>query len=100
MSARGEIMADPKMRVKDSGPESGKFSGRPPPARLTPFSIDGGRGPAYTEFFTHSMKLLPLLSAAALLSGCASAPPQDEERPSQAAKDPAKIHGFFLRKIR
>jgi hypothetical protein len=46
------------------------------------------------------MKLLPLLSAAALLAGCAGVPEQEEERPSQIAKDPAKIHGFFLRKIR
>src|SRR5688572_3682332 len=56
---RGEIMADPKMRVKNSGPESGNFSGRPTPPALTPFSIDGGRGRAYTEFFTHSHETSP-----------------------------------------
>ena len=46
------------------------------------------------------MKLLPLLAAAGILSGCASAPEQEEERWSQVVKDPARIHGFFLRMIR
>jgi len=46
------------------------------------------------------MNSLTLLPVAALLAGCASAPEQDEERPGQIAKDPARIHGYFLRKIR
>jgi hypothetical protein len=46
------------------------------------------------------MKLIALLLPAALLSACASAPVQDDERPKDVIKDPARIHGFFLRKIR
>ena len=41
-----------------------------------------------------------LLPAVLLLSACAAVPEQDEERPSRVAKDPARIHEFFIRKIR
>ncbi|HEY3226757.1 MAG TPA: hypothetical protein VGK61_07180 [Planctomycetota bacterium] len=41
----------------------------------------------------------PLL-AALLIAGCAAAPEQDAEPVKDVIKDPAKIHGFFLRKIR
>lgn len=46
------------------------------------------------------MNLRTLLPAAFLLAGCASVPDQDEERPSKVAKDPARIHGFFVKKVR
>ena len=41
-----------------------------------------------------------LLLAASLLAGCAAVPQQDEERPKDVIKDPARIHGFFLKMIR
>jgi hypothetical protein len=41
-----------------------------------------------------------MLAAAALLAGCAELPEQEEERPKDIIKDPARIHGFFLKKIR
>src|SRR5262245_14589928 len=66
-----------------------------------PFLIDGSSGHAYTDFF----KLLPMnrlapLAAATLLAGCASLADQEKERPKDVIKDPAKIHGFFLKMIR
>ncbi|HEU4339029.1 MAG TPA: hypothetical protein VFS19_03085 [Planctomycetota bacterium] len=46
------------------------------------------------------MNLIKLLPAVALAAGCASLPGQDEEPVKDIIKDPAKIHGFFIRKIR
>lgn len=46
------------------------------------------------------MNLFKLLPAIALLAGCASVPGQDEEPAKDVIKDPAKIHGFFVKKIR
>lgn len=46
------------------------------------------------------MNFLRLLPAAALLAGCAVAPGQDEENFRDVLKDPNRIHGFFVRKIR
>jgi len=43
--------------------------------------------------------IIPLL-AALLLAGCAATPGQDPEPAKDVIKDPAKIHGFFLRMIR
>lgn len=46
------------------------------------------------------MNRATLLLAAALLAGCAALPEQEEERPKDIIKDPARIHGFFVKKIR
>src|SRR5262245_34880048 len=46
------------------------------------------------------MNLLKLLPAALLVAGCAFLPDQEEERPKDIIKDPARIHGFFLKMIR
>lgn len=46
------------------------------------------------------MNLIKLLPAVALAAGCASLPGQDEEPAKDVIKDPAKIHGFFVKKIR
>jgi hypothetical protein len=47
------------------------------------------------------MNLLTLLPAAALIAGCAALPEEQEpDRPKDIIKDPARIHGFFLRMIR
>jgi hypothetical protein len=46
------------------------------------------------------MNLSRFLPAALLVAGCASLPEQEGERPSQVGKDPARIHGFFIQKIR
>lgn len=46
------------------------------------------------------MNLFKLLPAALVVAGCASVEEQDEERPKDVIKDPARIHGFFVQKIR
>jgi hypothetical protein len=46
------------------------------------------------------MIFLRLLPVAALLAGCASIPDQEEEQRKDVVKDPARIHGFFIRMIR
>jgi hypothetical protein len=46
------------------------------------------------------MNLFKLLPAALVIAGCAAVPPGDEERPKDVVKDPARIHGFFVKKIR
>lgn len=46
------------------------------------------------------MILFKLLPAFVFLAGCATVPEQDEEPAKDVIKDPAKIHGFFVRKIR
>src|SRR5690349_18104550 len=46
------------------------------------------------------MNLIKLLPAVALAAGCAALPGQDEEPAKDVIKDPAKIHAFFVKKIR
>ncbi len=47
------------------------------------------------------MRSFTLLPAAVLLASCAAVPEgQEEERPKDVVKDPARIHGFFIRMIR